>query len=100
MPIKDGLKKALLPGCAVAFALLAWGLSLLIPDTLRQTRWQQAAAELPENAPVAEVCAVVYHHFGVRLTAADVGVWRRLQQQGHSAEAALHTVVRYRSAGL
>ena len=99
MSIKARLKAAILPLCGAAFVALAWGLSLLLPAQLRLTRWERAAQELTLSAPTAEVCAVANLHFGVRLTAADVAVWRTLCQQGQPSSEALRIVVSYRRAG-
>jgi uncharacterized membrane protein YidH (DUF202 family) len=95
MPIKAWLKAGALPLGAVAFTALAWGLAQWVPASMRMDRWEKAATEVNLSSPVAEVCAVVQVHFGVRLTAADVAVWQRLQQQGMAADDALRTVVQY-----
>lgn len=99
MSIKTTLQSFLFPLCGAAFVALAWGLSSLIPTQMRLTRWQRAAQELTLSAPTAEVCAVASLHFGVRLTATDVAVWRTLCQQGQSLDEALRIVVSYRRAG-
>lgn len=95
MQIKRWLKASILPLCVVVFAALAYSLAQWIPASARMDRWEKAATELTLTSPAAEVCAVASLHFNVRLTAADVAVWKRLQQQGLPADDALRTVVQY-----
>lgn len=96
--LKTSIRRAIFPLLCVGLALAAWGLAHLIPQEVRQTRWEKAVAQWTDETPIAEVCAEVQVRFGVRLTADDVATWRRLCQEGCAPAEALRIVVRYRKA--
>lgn len=99
MRLKPWMRQAVFPLLCAGFALIAWAVAQCLPDQVRQTRWQRAVSAWTLQTPAAEIGAEVLVRFGVRLTAEDIAVWRRLCAEGTAPEEALRIVVRYRGAG-
>ncbi len=53
---------------------------------------------IPQDAPPAEICAIVEVARGIRLTLEDIHAWRTLVASGMTQQEAFHVVISYRSA--